>query len=133
MRAPLEAPGRRRRRGRAAGRGFSLVEIVVAIAVLAIGTVAALGAFRAAGREGEGLALRFLALEVAATRADEIRLLGLAEAGALPAEVAMGRHRFAIALGRQPTRGGLVETAIAVHSPDGPGARLVVHFPAPAP
>lgn len=119
-------------RGRAGG-GFSLVELVVAILVLAIGTVTALRAFEAAGRDSAGLSARLLAFEVAASRADEIRLLGIAEAGVLPEEVAMGRHRFRIALTRKPTLGGLVETEIAVTASDGPGARLVAYFAAPLP
>ncbi|MCL4189284.1 MAG: type II secretion system GspH family protein [Rhodobacteraceae bacterium] len=128
MRARL---GLHRRAGGA--RGFSLVELVVAILVLSIGTVGALRAFQQAGRDTAGLTARQLALQVAQSRADEIRLLGIAEAGALPEEVEMGRLRFRVTLTRTPTRGGLVEALIAVAQPDGPGARLVAYFAAPGP
>jgi len=121
-----------RRPGGGAG-GFSLVELVVAILVLSIGTVGALRAFQQAGRDTTGLTARQLALQVAQSRADEIRLLGIAEAGALPEEVEMGRLRFRVTLTRAPTRGGLVEAVIAVTQPDGPGVRLVAYFAAPAP
>ena len=68
MRARL---GLHRRAGGA--RGFSLVELVVAILVLSIGTVGALRAFQQAGRDTAGLTARQLALQVAQSRADEIR------------------------------------------------------------
>jgi len=106
---------------------------VVAIVVIAIGTVAGLRAFGQAGRDRTGLAGRLLAHEVVMTRADEIALLGITEAGVLPEEVEMGRHRFRITLARKPTRGGLVETEITATAEDGAGARLVAHFAAPRP
>ena len=104
-------------------RGFTLIELAVAILVLSIGAVAATRAGDKAQTALGGMQARVLARIVAQNRIEELRLFG---AGArLPETVAMGDQSFAVTVETTPTEGGLVQAVVVVRSELGPGARLV--------
>lgn len=114
-------------------RGFTLVELLVAVAILSIGSMAAFRAFDAAQRGIGGQVPRTLAAEVALNRAAELRLQGLDAGRGLPSRVTMGRESWRLDLSEAVTAGGLVAVTISVNAPDTPGARLVVFVPEAAP
>jgi general secretion pathway protein I len=116
MRRPVSAP-----------RGVTLLELVIAVAVLALGTAAAWQAIGAARRGIGAQAERVLALEVALNRAAEIRL-GTPD---LPEVERMGGLDWTVTATGRATEGGLVETELLVAAPGRAGARLVVWRPAP--
>ncbi len=121
---------RRGVKGNRTQRGLTLLELVVAVAVLSIGTLAAIRAVDQS-RVGIGDAMpRILAQHAARNRAEELRFLG-AEAGALPASVAMGGHDFTLEVARQGTAAGLVRMDITARSAVGPGAVVVTVLPPP--
>jgi type II secretion system protein I len=106
---------------------MTLIELVVAVAVLALGLSAAWGSIGAARRSAGAQADRVLALEVAQNRAAALRL-GLPD---LPGVERMGGIDWTLATTRRATEGGLVETELTVTAPGRAGARLVVWLPAP--
>lgn len=112
-----------------ADRGVTLVELVVAVAILAIASVAAFRSFDAA-RDGIGGQLpRLFAQQVALNRAAELRLTGLEAGRDLPDTVQMGHIDWHVALTERGTSGALIETEIHVSATDQPGARFVVYVP----
>lgn len=121
----------RRRPGRSA-RGLTLVELVVAIMVLSIGTIAAFRAFDQAQRGIGEQAARALAHQVALNRAAELKLSGMAAGRSLPSDVAMGPWRWTVEVREEATRVGLVQAEIVVATPGQPGARLASYVPAEA-
>lgn len=108
-------------------RGFTLIELAVAVAILALGSMAAWRSFDVAQRGIGGQVPRLLAAEVAMTRAAELRLLGLAEGRALPTIVRLGGTDWQIARSEAETAGGLVEVTLTISAPGQPGARRIVH------
>lgn len=115
-----------RRRVTRATRGLTLLELVIAIAILALGTLATLKATGQARVALGGAAPRILAQLVAENRAEELRLSGTA----LPATVQMGPYSFAIETRQRGTAAGLTRADITVTSSEGPGAALVAVLPA---
>ena len=127
MRPPLIPAPRR-------DRGMTLVELVIAIAILSIGMLAAWRGYEQAQRGIGGQVGRVLAQQAALNRAAELQLSGLDEGRALPAEVRMGHTRWHVNVTEDTPRAGLIATTITVFASDQPGARLVTHLPAgPAP
>lgn len=112
-----------------ADQGFTLLELVVAVFVLALGTIAVLGVINQARRGIGEEHLRFLAETVAVNRAQQIRFYG--PGAALPARVQQGGYDWQVETKATPTRAGLVELVITVHGAGLPGARLVA-FARPA-
>ena len=110
-------------------RGFTLIELAIAVAILAIGTIAAYRTFDQAQRGIGGQLDRALAAEVALNRAAELRLAGMAEGRALPDTVTQGRIDWQVAVAGLATAGGLVEATIVVSADGRPGARVVVVVP----
>ncbi len=112
-----------------APRGLTLLELVVAVAVLAIGTLAALRATDQSGRALGGAEARLLAQLVAENRAEELRLYG--SGGGLPARVAMGGRDFTVSVKFAQTAANLTEARITARAETGEGAVLVAILPAP--
>ncbi|MCC5969533.1 MAG: type II secretion system protein [Pararhodobacter sp.] len=110
--------------------GMTLVELVLAIAILSIGMTAAWRSFEQAQRGIGGQVGRVLAQQVALNQAAELRLRGRSGASTQPAEARMGPFTWRIEVIDAETRGGLIEAAITVSAPGQPGARLVAYRPA---
>lgn len=108
-------------------RGVTLLELVIAIAILGLGSAAAWRSFDAARRGAGGQMERTLALEVAQTRAAELRL-GLA---GLPERVRLGGIDWTLATTARQTDGALAETELVVTAPGRAGARLLIWRPGP--
>lgn len=113
-------------------RGLTLLELVIAVAVLSIGTLAALRATDQSRRALAGAPQRLLAQVVAQNRAEELRLFGVATGRGLPDRVTMGGQVFVLDVAFSATAGGLSEARItARREGGGPGALLVAILPAP--
>lgn len=110
-----------RRRVIRAPRGLTLMELVIAIAILSLGTLATLNATGQARVTLGGATPRLLAQLAAENRAEELRLPGQA----LPATVTLGPYDFDIDTRQRATAAGLLRVDITVSSRDGPGATLV--------
>lgn len=115
------------RRHKADARGFTLVELAVAILVLSIGAIAATRAGDQAQQSLGGMQARILARIVAQNRAEELSLYGAI--AVLPDTVQMGGQSFGVTVEQTPTRGGLIEARINVRSALGPGVQLVSFVP----
>lgn len=120
-----------RGRDAAATRGITLIELVVAVAVLALGAAAAWRSLDAAGRSAGGQAERALAQEVALNRAADLRLA--APGTLMPAVERLGGIDWTVTQTTAATAGGLAQTEIAVAAPGRAGARLTVWLPAGPP
>ncbi len=107
-------------------RGVTLLELVIAVFVLSIGTIAALRSADQAGRVLGGEAARVMAMQVALNRAEELRLLGATGARGLTNRVTYGPYTWQIAVTEKTTRAGFTEATITARTPDQPGGRVVV-------
>lgn len=110
-------------------KGFTLIELAVAVAILAIGTVAAYRSFDQAQRGIGGQLNRALAEEVALNRAADLRLAGMAQGRGFPEVETFAGVDWRIAVAEAETASGLIEATITVSAPSRPGARLVVVVP----
>ncbi|KPQ07439.1 MAG: prepilin-type N-terminal cleavage/methylation domain [Rhodobacteraceae bacterium HLUCCA12] len=110
-------------------RGMTLIEIVIAIAILSIGLIAALRSYDQAHRSIGGQIDRVLARQVALNRAAELRLLGRDGARALPSDLRLGPHRWQITMDEAQTRAGLIRISIGVAADGVAGAHVVTHVP----
>ncbi|MGP6086812.1 type IV pilus modification PilV family protein [Antarctobacter jejuensis] len=119
-----------RRRLKRATRGLTLLELVVAVAILALGTLATLNATGQARHSLGGATPRLLAQLAAENHAEALRL---PDAGPPPGAVTLGPYRFRIDTRRRTTAAGLTRADITVRSTDGPGASLVVILPPQVP
>lgn len=108
--------------------GFSLVEAVVAIAILSVAIVGTQTAIRTATLNSAEVSDRFLAQQVAANRAAELALVGAALGRALPAEVTFGGRTWSISVREDAALGGVVKATIDVQSESGAGASLVSYI-----
>lgn len=108
--------------------GLTLIELIAAILVLSLGSLAALRASDQAGVAIQGGTERALAQIVVRNRAEALRIMGAAGAG-LPAQVVQGGQAFDLSTARTPTAGGLIEAQITARGPGGAGAQLVIYLP----
>lgn len=106
-------------------RGFTLIELTVAVAILALGAVAAYRSLDQAQRGVGGQVDRALAAEVALNRAAELRLDGMQAGRRLPDRVTQGRIDWRVSVEEAATASGMIEATILVSAPGRPGARLV--------
>lgn len=118
---------------RPASRGFTLVELMVAVTILALATVALMRVVDSTQRVIAGQEARILAHHAALNRAAELRLAdGRQARAALPESVANGRHQWRVNRTERVTRAGLAEVTLVLSAPGLPGARLVLFLPGDA-
>ena len=110
-------------------RGITLIEVMIAILVLSIGTVAAFRVFDASRHQIAATPQRLFAEQVAMNRAAEYRALGMASARALPERVEFAGQDWALDIAEDQTSAGYVELRIRAYAPDGAGALLVTFLP----
>ncbi len=108
-------------------RGITLIELVIAIFVLSVGSFAAFRTVDQSRRAIGGESARFLAQNVAVNRAEEFRALGLIRGRGLPDRVRQGPYDWSVIAREKPVSGGLVELTINVSTADAPGAVLVAY------
>ncbi|MEP4037196.1 hypothetical protein [Pseudophaeobacter sp.] len=123
----------RRQEGRGGTGGFTLLELALAILVLALGSLAALRATDQSRLAIGGETPRLLARLAARNRAEELQLY--AGAGpALPAEVQLAGQRFHLETHQEITAGGLIKTRVTARAATGEGAQLTLYLsPEPRP
>jgi general secretion pathway protein I len=110
-------------------RGVTLIELVIAVAILALGTAAAWRSLDAARRGVGAQAGRALAQEVAFNRAADLRLAD--RPAPLSGTERLGGIDWTLTQTTLGAEGGLVQTTISVTATGRPGARLLVWLPAP--
>ena len=110
-------------------RGLTLLELVVAVLVLSLGSLAAIRATDQSRHAIGGLPSRVLAGIVARNRVQEVRIYGATSIGSLPSTVEMGGRNFEITEDSETTASGLVQVSVTARGPDGAGARLVAFLP----
>ena len=115
-----------RRRGKT-DQGITLIELLVAIFVLSLASVAALRSINQSTQVIGQEEARFVAHLVAVNRAEEVRFLGLDAARGLPASVEMAQRSWDIEMREASAQVGFVELRLVVSSRDGPGAVLVTY------
>ena len=108
-------------------RGLTLLELVIAVLVLSMGSLAAVRATDQSRVAIGGMPSRMLAQIVARNRVQELQLYGAIGAGNLPGQVDMGGRSFQVNVETKSTAGGLIEASVTVRAPDGPGAYLVAY------
>jgi len=121
-------------RGLRQSRGLTLLELVVAVLVLAIGSLAALQAVDQSRRAIGASMPRLLAQLVAQNRAEELRLAALSGPGggvSLPSQVQMGPYSYQVAVSTKTTASGIIEAEIRAISSEGPGVVLIAFLPPP--
>ena len=106
--------------------GLTLVELAVAVLILAIGSIAAIRATDQARVGIGGAQDRTLAQLVARNRAEELRIDPFA---ALPASVDLAGQNFTVTSTTKSTAAGLREITIVARSQNGAGALYVVYLP----
>lgn len=126
MRRLTPLPHKTRGRTRNQTRGLTLLELVVAIAVLAIGSLAALRTTDQARLAIGGQVPRLLADTAVRNRAQELRLLG--PYAVLPGQVRVGPQDIALTAERETTQAGLVKLTITARAQTGEASGLVLYL-----
>ncbi len=107
--------------------GLSLIEVVIAVLILAIGVAAGFRGLGQATRVIGEETPRLMARHAALNRAEELRLLGMAAGRALPEVVTMGPWNWRIEVTEAATAGGFVEATVTARSEGLPGASVVTY------
>ena len=110
-------------------RGVTLLELVIAVFVLSIGTLAALRSVDHAQTTLGTEIPRMFATQVALNRAEELRLFGSDKGRTLPNTVTFGPYDWQIKMIYKPAGPGNVEVEILAQSQGQPGGRIVVFAP----
>lgn len=108
-------------------RGLTLLELVIAILVLSLGSLAALRATDQSRRAIGGEEPRLLARIAARNRAEELQLFG-GQGPALPGDVALMGRSIAIDTQTAATTGGLIRATVTARADSGEGAVLTVYL-----
>ncbi len=108
-------------------RGLTLLELIIAVAVLAIGSIAALRATDQSRIAIGGETPRLLARIAARNRAEELQFLGATTQ--LPGTVRMGGQDFRLSVERDTTAGGLIKATVTARAETGEGAQLILYLP----
>lgn len=108
-------------------RGFTLLELAVAILVLALGSLAAVRASDQSRRAIGGEIPRIMARIAARNRAEELQLLGPTAPG-LPDQIHLGGHEITLSTRREATQGGLIKATVQARSASGEGAQLILYL-----
>ena len=109
--------------------GFSLIELMIAVIVLSVGTLAVMRTLDQSRLEIGGAPARFLAQSVAVNRAEELRVMGVALGRSLPETVTQGPYVWTITTTTKETESGLIEVTLQVHSEGQPGAVFTSYAP----
>lgn len=109
-------------------QGITLVELIVAIAILSIGTIAAIRGFEQTSRDLGTADARILAQNVALNRISELKILGPAQGTTLPAKVDMGPYSFDVDTELKRTAAGLFEATVSARSDTGVAASFVAYL-----
>lgn len=105
-------------------RGITLIEVMVAVLVLSIGTVAAYRVLNTARASVATAPERLFAHEVALNRIAEYRALGLDAGRRLPDQVRFAGRDWDIEVTEAETSVGYVELRVLARGPDGNGSLL---------
>lgn len=112
-------------------RGLTLIEVAVAILILAIGTLAALRSLDISTTTAGGAEARVLAQIAVRNRAEELRLFG--PNASLPDTVTIAGRSLTVDQDSAPTAGGLVRVTLVARAEGSAGAQLVIFVPPGAP
>ena len=107
-------------------RGLTLIELAVAILVLAIGSIAAIRAADQSRLAIGGETPRLLARVAARNRIEELQLYG--PTARLPETVTLGGQTFLLSTQSATTEAGLVRLVVRARSDTGEGAQLVAYL-----
>lgn len=108
-------------------KGLSLLELVIAVFVLALGSMAALRATDQARISIGGASERTFAQLAVDNRAEALKLLG--RGAGLPDRVALGGQEFTLETLYEATVGGVLRTTITARGQGGAGAVITVYLP----
>ena len=109
--------------------GITLLELMIAIVVLAVGTLAVIRTLDQSTRQIAEAPARLLALSVAQNRGQQLAVMGLALGRNLPRRVKQGPYEWRVSLAEEKTDSGIYEVEITVTSTGQPGAFLVTYAP----
>ena len=119
------------RRLRGEERGFTLVELLIAILILSIASVAGYRSMTQSQSVMVGMPVRVLALHVAQNELQQMRLVRLGGDASEAGSVEMGGMSFDITRRTEATRGGLRKVTVRAVGPDGTGVVAVGYLPVP--
>lgn len=114
-------------RDQAKERGLTLLELMVAVFVLALGSMAALRSVDQSRLAIGGAQDRILAQLAVRNHAEALQIAELARA--LPDTVTLGGQTLSLRTVRKTTSAGLTEAEVFASTPSGASARLVVYLP----
>lgn len=112
---------------RARDQGLSLLELAIAIFVLALGSMAALRATDQARLAIGGASERTFAQLAVENRAEALKLLG--RGANLPENIVLGGQNFAMQTEFKATAGGVFLATITARGQGGAGAAITVYLP----
>lgn len=112
----------------AAAAGLTLIELAIAIFVLAAASIALLRSADQSRLAIGGEAPRLLARITARNRAEELQLP--AAAGPLPGHTSLGGLAFTLQTRRETTAAGLIKTEVTARAESGEAAALTLYLPA---
>lgn len=111
-------------------RGLTLLELVIAVVILSIGTLAAVRATDQSRVSIGGGMTRLLATVAVQNRAEEVKLMGLTAVRSLPTKIRLGGQDFALTVETRLTAAGLTQVELGARAVTGEGAVLVLWLPA---